>query len=247
MRTLGIDLAAQAEGTFLCELEWRRDGKVHLLDLRQNEKHAADEDLRAAITRPGITKVGVDVPFGWPDAFVALMRGDDCDVRAWQERGSERLRLRATDLACREAPLSMTPMSVTMDRIAAPAMRWRLLSRLLPTSSPECFEVYPAAALKQWDLPYQSYKRPEQGAARAAILSAIVRPLELAPSGAQTALLRDRADALDALVAAIVTRAVALGRTTPPPPELAEVAAREGWIHVPTCAIAELRRVGAAD
>lgn len=240
MRTLGIDLAAQAKGTFLCELEWRRDGQVHLLALRENEAHAADEDLRAAIARPGIARVGVDVPFGWPDAFVALMRGEG-EVRAWQDRSSELLRLRATDRACREPPLSMTPMSVTMDRIAAPAMRWRLLSRLLPASAPECVEVYPAAALKTWDLPHQGYKRPEQAAARAAILNGLLRPLELRPSDAQTTLLRERADALDALVAALVTRAVALGRTTPPPRELTEVAAREGWIHVPTCAVAELR------
>ncbi len=240
MRTLGIDLAAQAKGTFLCELEWRRDDSVAITELRENEAHAADDDLRAQIRKPGVSIVGVDVPFGWPDAFVALMSGG-CEVRSWQERDSERLRLRATDLACREAPLSLTPMSVTMDRIAAPAMRWRLLSRALEPASPPRVEVYPAAALKSWDLPHQSYKRPEQVDARITILNALTRALALRPSHAQEALLRDRADALDALIAALVARAVALDRTTKPPRGLEEIASREGWIHVPTCSVGELR------
>jgi len=245
MRTLGIDLAAQAKGTFLCELEWRRDGKVFLVELRQNEEHAADDDLRSHIARPGITCVGVDVPFGWPVAFVELMNGQG-DIRAWQDRASERLRLRATDRACREAPLAMTPLSVTMDRIAAPAMRWRLLSRLLPTESPPRVEVYPAAALKTWGLPHEGYKRPEQGAARRTTLDAVTRALELTLSGPQRALLVDRADALDALVAALVARASTLDRTRRPPAELALLAAEEGWIHVPTCAIMDLRFARAA-
>lgn len=135
----------------------------------------------------------------------------------------------------------MTPMSVTMDRIAAPAMRWRLLSRALTEASAPRVEVYPAAALKIWDLPHQGYKRPEQASARATILSALTRALALEPSGAQAAMLADRADALDSLVAALVARAVALDRTTKPPRELQEIAAREGWIHVPTCDIAALR------
>ncbi len=239
MRTLGIDLAAQAKGTFLCELEWQ-GGSVAITELRENAAHASDDDLRAQIVRPGISIVGVDVPFGWPDEFVALM-GGECEVGSWQERGSERLRLRMTDLACREPPLSMTPMSVTMDRIAAPAMRWRLLTRALEPASPPRVEVYPAAALKTWDLPHQGYKRPEQEGVRATILKALTQALALRPGPPHEALLRDRADALDALVASLVARAVATGRTTQPPPALVEVAAREGWIHVPTCALGELR------
>lgn len=239
MRTLGIDLAAQAKGTFLCELEWN-GGAVTLAELRENQAHAADDDLRAQIARPGLSMVGVDVPFGWPDAFVALMQGKECDVRSWQQDESVRLRLRETDLACRQPPLSMTPMSVTMDRIAAPAMRWRLLTQGLAGVSVERVEVYPAAALKTWSLPHQGYKKPEQQSVREKILRELTQALRLGPSAAQSALLRDRADALDSLVAAVVARAVALGRTKKPPPALVEIAAREGWIHVPTCSLRDL-------
>ena len=239
MKTLGIDLAAQAKGTFVCELAWE-GGRVAIAELSENRAHDADDDLREWMARPGLAIVGVDVPFGWPDEFVALMAGGS-EVRSWQERGSERLRLRATDLFCREAPLSMTPMSVTMDRIAAPAMRWRLLTRRLDASSVERVEVYPAAALKTWDLPHQGYKRPEQRGVREKIVDTLTRALELRPTAAQDALLRDRADALDAFVAGLVARAVVLHRTTKPPPALVDVVAREGWIHVPTCSPRDLR------
>jgi predicted nuclease with RNAse H fold len=238
MRTLGIDLAAQAKGTFLCELRWEA-GAASIVELRENHAHAADDDLCEHIAREGLAIVGVDVPFGWPDDFVALMAGG-CEVRSWQDRGSESLRLRATDLACRQPPLSMTPMSVTMDRIAAPAMRWRLLARKLTAVTVQRVEVYPAAALKTWGLPHQGYKRPEQENVRAQIFRALSDGLRLRPSAEHAALLRDRADALDALVAALVARAVGLGRTTLPPAALAEIAAREGWIHVPSCSLREL-------
>jgi hypothetical protein len=52
--------------------------------------------------------------------------------------------------------------------------------------------------------------------------------------------MRNEADALDAFVASVVARAAALGSTQPPPRDLEEVTAREGWIHVPTCSLRAL-------
>jgi predicted RNase H-like nuclease len=46
-------------------------------------------------------------------------------------------------------------------------------------------------------------------------------------------LMIDRDDALDALVAALITRAAKLGLTRPPDDEDRNHAAIEGWIHVP--------------
>ncbi|WP_275542300.1 DUF429 domain-containing protein [Brachybacterium vulturis] len=43
----------------------------------------------------------------------------------------------------------------------------------------------------------------------------------------------DDDNALDALIAAGVARDVDLGRAAPPPPELADLAAGEGWIWLP--------------
>ncbi len=236
MRTLGIDLAAQAKGTFLCQLLWEA-GDVSIEALRRNEEHDSDEDLRTAMANPDVDVIGVDVPFGWPDAFVALMKGEP-SVGSWQEKGSRRLRLRETDIFWAESTLKLTPMSVTMDRIAAPAMRWRLLTQKdgAPTNA---MEVYPAAALKCWELPSQGYKQLEQRAAREKLVDALAAALRLAPSEHLDGM-RAEADALDAFVASVVARAAALGRTQPPPSDLVDVVAREGWIHVPTCSLRAL-------
>ncbi|GAA4955914.1 hypothetical protein GCM10023205_17390 [Yinghuangia aomiensis] len=46
---------------------------------------------------------------------------------------------------------------------------------------------------------------------------------------------------MDALIAAVVARAVVLGRTTPPKTaDEREHARVEGWIHVPTCDLSAL-------
>lgn len=235
MRTLGIDLAAQAKGTFLCQLLWEADG-VSIEALRRNEEHDSDADLRRAMANPDVDVIGVDVPFGWPDAFVALMKGES-HVASWQSAESKSLRLRATDVHCAEV-FAVTPMSVTMDRIAAPAMRWRLLTQNgeVPVN---VREVYPAAALKAWKLANQGYKQLEQRPAREKIVAALEAALRLEPSE-HLDRMRDEADALDAFVASLVARAFALGCTQLPPSEKVEVAAREGWIHVPTCSLQAL-------
>ena len=235
MRTLGIDLAAQAKGTFLCQLLWEAGG-VSIEALRRNEEHDSDEDLRAAMANPDIDVVGVDVPFGWPDAFVALMKGEP-SVGSWQEKGSRKLRLRETDIFWADSTLKLTPMSVTMDRIAAPAMRWRLLTKKgVPLNAKE---VYPAAALRVWEFASQGYKQLEQRPAREKIVDGLADALHLAPSE-HLDLMRKEADALDAFVASLVARASSLGRTQLPPSDIADVAAREGWIHVPTCSLKAL-------
>jgi hypothetical protein len=236
MRTLGIDLAAQAKGTFLCQLLWEADG-VSIEALRRNEEHDSDADLRRAMANPDVDVIGVDVPFGWPDAFVALMKGEP-SVASWQEKGSRRLRLRETDMFWADSRLKLTPMSVTMDRIAAPAMRWRLLTAKDGVPS-NAVEVYPAAALKCWELSSQGYKQLEQRPAREKLVDALAAALRLGPSEHLDAM-RNEADALDAFVASVVARAAALGRTQPPPRDLEEVTAREGWIHVPTCSLRAL-------
>jgi predicted nuclease with RNAse H fold len=189
------------------------------------------------MARSDIDRIGVDVPFGWPDAFVALMKSES-SVESWQEKGSRKLRLRETDIHWADSKLNLTPISVTMDRIAAPAMRWRLLTRKdgVPRNANE---VYPAAALKLWQLPSQGYKQPGQRNVRNEIVDKLGGELRLAKSD-HIELMRKQADALDAFVAALVARAVALGCTQSPPIEMAEAAAREGWIHVPSCSLQTL-------
>lgn len=232
MHTIGVDLAAQAKGTYACRIAWARVPRVELLagDL--------DDARLAAVLREDAAIAGLDVPFGWPDAFVALLAGRR-EFGSW-EMNSRDLRLRATDRFV-HAQTQLPPMSVSSDRIAAPAMRWRILRANAGLTSAHFREVYPAAALKHWTLPHRGYKLAEQRAVRVAILEAIVERLGLSLTDAQASLARETADALDAIVAALVARAVAIAKCVPLPDEHRAIAVREGWIELPDCDLAALR------
>ncbi len=205
MRTLGVDLAARPPGTAACLVEWS-PGPALLL-----AEPGPVDDGRIEELAGQADKVGIDVPFGWPDAFVrelsSYQRG-----RRWQREYGAELRLRVTDRFVKEAT-GKTPFSVSADRIATCAMRAaRLLSELDPeldrTGSGRFVEVYPAAALRVWD----------------------VSRLKIA---ARLDLQTESPDLHDAAIAALVARAAALGLCHPVPDHVREVAAREGWIALP--------------
>jgi hypothetical protein len=79
-----------------------------------------------------------------------------------------------------------------------------------------------------------SYKAAGGAAARDAMLDRLTARapwLELSVTQRRACVETD--DHFDALIAALIARAVELGATHPPPAELAADAAVEGWIHLP--------------
>jgi hypothetical protein len=100
-------------------------------------------------------------------------------------------------------------------------------------SGPVC-EAYPDPSIRRFGLwpagiaPRASYKGSARDV-RARIVAGL--PAWLAIPDAERCVEVD--DCLDALVCALVARAVQRGATTAPPPELAGDAAAEGWIHLP--------------
>ena len=102
-------------------------------------------------------------------------------------------------------------------------------------------EVYPGAALRLWGFDTRGYK--VDAAARETLvggLSASAPWLDLAE---HRALMIRSADALDAVVAALITRAAALGRyVAPQAGEQLARARREGWIVLPDGGLGELVR-----
>ena len=244
MRTLGIDLAAEPAGTAACTITWAAGGAT-----AEVERGLNDDDLRDRITQAD--KVGIDCPFGWPADFVAAIVAHSRRER-WPGRGRggikgrHPLRFRRTDDDVHERA-GLWPLSVSSDRIGVTAMRCAgLLDALAADGCPvdragggRVAEVYPAAALKCWGLRRPGYK---QSPAILAGLLAVIRgaaPWLRLDADAADLCARSH-DALDALVCALVARAVALGRTTGPKPEDAEAAAVEGWIHLPEGGLAEL-------
>jgi Protein of unknown function (DUF429) len=251
--TLGVDLSADAKKTASCLIEWTRQRAV----VRRPETGLGDEALLDRMTgtdeHPAPEWIGIDAPFGWPVPFVAA-------VRAWENGGAwpardgvarKPLRYRATDLHCEE--VARRGLSVSTDLIGVTAMRCaalltalatrRGLGRLLDrTGADQVVEVYPGAALPLWSgdtqdarLDPRGYKGGTDHAKRRALVAGLLRAAPWLDLDHETrSLCESNDDALDSLLAALVTRAAALGRTLPPTTREQREAARvEGWLHLP--------------
>lgn len=257
MRTLGIDLAASPDRTGAATIDWAaRTVTLH-------DRPLDDEGL-LALAGDGIDKIGIDVPLGWPDAFVAAVAAH-ADGDAWPKPASpdseppdseppdpaehrRTLRFRRTDLHY-AATAGTWPLSVSSDLIAVSAMRYAALEPHLRAIAPVdragiaglLAETYPAGALRVWGLPSRGYKGKAGAAVRAELADRLVEGLAPVEPAADTLdRCRRHDDDLDAVVCALVASAVDLGCSTGPPPEHRTAAAREGWIHVPTVGLAEL-------
>lgn len=100
-------------------------------------------------------------------------------------------------------------------------------------------EVYPAAALKLWGLPYRGYKpagsgKAEQGrAVRGEIVEGLAERLGVGVGKLPgECVVND--DVMDALVSAMVVTEVIKGKTVKPVTEQERAAAMvDGWMHVP--------------
>lgn len=235
---IGVDLAADPKRTGIAQL--RDEGaKVVVEEVRVG----ADDDAIVSAVMSS-RKTGVDVPFGWPRAFVKLVQAHrTATLPPPPSTGPEWRRevlYRATDLEVRRR-VGKNPLSVASDKIAYPAIRWAGIAARLreqgvpvpPDGRGIACEVYPGAALAAWQLAGHRYKGPKGAASRPLLVEQLSARLPwLGWAGHRDACVDDD-NALDAVIAAVVARDVDRGLATPPPPELADLAAEEGWIWLP--------------
>jgi hypothetical protein len=225
--TIGVDLAAQPEKTAACSVTWRpNEATVEFIALD------ITDEILLAIASTG-DKVGIDVPFGWPDTFVRAVSAHHMQ-QEYPDAQSHDLRLRRTDIFVWKA-IGKQPLSVSTDKIGIPALRMaslmvKLASAGIPidrTGGGRFVEVYPAAALRRWGIADAKKETP-------LLLPAL---LALAPwlkmTETSLALCRANRDACDALVAALAARAAALGVCESIPEEHRRMAELEGWIALP--------------
>lgn len=192
-RTVGIDLAAQPERTALCVIDWPAGAGANLVRLARG---LDDEQLLDAMAGAGA--VGIDAPFGWPRAYTGAL-AEYFATGAWplEPVGADpawhlELRFRTTDRAVRQLiwetrGVKLSPLSVSSDRIVL--CGWRAAGLLhhhtARTGTPfdrsgqrsALFEVYPAAALASWGLPFKGYKSVSGAAAKKTAATATRRDI----------------------------------------------------------------------
>lgn len=238
MRTVGVDMAASPPNTAVAVISWNDAQEQAAAVVQAPRLRCTDDELLAVLggLRPG-ERAGVDCPFGWPIPFVEAVSAHAA-ARRWPGRGTDSaehratLRLRRTDLLTHQAmgPGVRPPLSVSFDRLGATASRWAHLADALAargepvdrTGAGSVVEVYPAAARIRWDL--------SPSRSMTALLDAAPR---LRCEAAVRAAYDRNEHAYDALIAALVARAAALGLTALPGEEDLPTAQAEGWIHLP--------------
>lgn len=236
MLTAGIDLAAQPANTAAVVVDWSTEPPT----VERATRKVTDEQILALCSEVSGQRgrVGIDCALGWPQAFVAFVAAHaanrplptmDADTRS--------LRLRATDVAV-HSRLGLTPLSVSTNMLGVAALRAaRLLAELRDRGVPVdragrgvVCEVYPRASRTAWDLSTRD-------------VDELLGRLPLTVAAAERARLDDE-HVFDALVAALTARAVDVGATDSFPDGREDLAAEEGWIHVPACGH-EIGRLGA--
>lgn len=250
-RVAGVDLAAEAAGTAVAVLRVEHataDGAGVVLESLQL---GADDTAIVRATRDA-SLIGIDCALGWPVDFVDFVgrqasgeRLPDSDTGdlAWRRR----LAYRETDRVVTERT-GARPLSVATDRLGMTALRCAVLldglagdGRVVDRSGEHpsaVVEVYPAMALRVWRLARPGYKQATD--ARTALIADLSRAAPWLELGEHRPLMTTSADALDAVLAALVALAHARGASMRPTAEQRDRARVEGWIAIPTVGLPEL-------
>lgn len=235
---IGIDLSAQAKHTGMAVLHDNDGGLV--------VEHAAVgvTDARIVEALADATRVGVDVPLGWPIPFVHLLADHAAQrLQPPASTGSDwrrSLALRATDRVVHQRT-GLTPLSVSANLIAYPAFRWAGIEAVLRDQgynvardgSGLVAEVYPAAALYRWGLPHRGYKGTKNAAQRQQIVQALSQLFPTLQWQGFDALAATNDDVLDAVLAALIAHQIAAGNCEGPDAHQQAAAVVEGWIWLP--------------
>lgn len=238
MEYIGIDLAAQSKLTGMAAL---RDDDGALV-----VEHAAVGVSDAQIVQAvqSADGVGVDIPLGWPIRFVELLQDHAAlslqppeSTDATWRRG---LAMRDTDMAVHRRT-GITPLSVSANLIAYPAFRWAGIEATLRDAgvdtsrdgSGAVAEVYPAAALYRWGLPYRGYKGTRNTAVREHMVASISCRFPTLDWQGFDALAVADDNVFDAVMAALVAHQISQGNCEGPSAQQRETARVEGWIWIP--------------
>lgn len=246
--TWGLDVSTNGVKTAAVALDWSTPGEARVVDVRR--------PLRAAEIAPLISvnkesRWAVDVPFGWPDLFVALMR-DRHDgplpaeampaAAGWEKWRTRQIAQRLTDRFLTDDPRIKTrPLPASFQMLGATAAMWVLIEAQLVSLGVKIdraglegtiCETYPSAALSAWGFGRAKQTWPQLQTNF---------PFLTADDHLYSQFVSD--DVCDAVVCALIARARELELTIGPPEDDLAACRREGWIHVscqPSSALAAI-------
>lgn len=253
MRTAGVDLASQPKQTAVCVIDWgTTGGRAARVD--HYSAGWTDDHLIDVMSDPGTDRIGIDAPFGWPIEFVTAISAYR-DHGIWPVADPDCLRYRATE---RQLGGGLSP---SLDQLVWIVLRCaRLLDRYARqeatgidrTGEGRFVEVYPAAALDRWGMsPAKSQNNPgsykgdkaEQSARRERLMGELavelVSTLDLPDDFIGSCNGAGGDHLVDALVAALVARSMAVGNCDPIPSDAIRRAQDEGWIRLPHSRLSE--------
>lgn len=244
IRTAGIDLATEPDRTGLAVMEWA-EGGARVVEVRLG---ASNDDIVGLALN--VELMGIDCAFGWPDAFVDFVAAHRAGEILGEEASGDRdwrrsLAYRATDRAV-HARTGRWPLSVATDRLGLTALRCAvLLNAVAAAGAPvdrsgappsRLVEVYPAAALRCWEIRQAGYK--SDAARRAEVLDELLAAAPWLEVGMFREVMLETSDALDAVLSAIVAGFAYAGAVDAPRDDALDAAAREGWIALPSGSLA---------
>ncbi len=149
--------------------------------------------------------------------------------------------MRVTDLVVKEET-GLTPLSVSADRLGHAAIRCAgLLAKLAEqgqvvdrSGGDQIVEVYPAASLSAWGLPFRGYKRPGDTASLRGLADELSGLAPWLDFGDADLVCWSRHHALDAVIAALTAGAADRNLTLRPRTDTETAAAStEGWVAIP--------------
>lgn len=235
--TWGLDVSTNKAKTAAVALNWSTAGEARVVDVRRPLGAA---DIAPLISRHRECSWAVDVPFGWPDRFVALLAiRHDAPLPAeaipaeadWEKWRTRQVAQRLTDRFLTDDPRIKTrPLPASFQLLGATAAMWVLVEAQLAGLGVgidraglegAVSETYPAAALSAWGFG----KGKQTWSELQSNFAFLTAERDLLPQLASD-------DVCDAVVCALVARARDLDLTIGPPADELAAARREGWIHV---------------
>ncbi|MDF2442598.1 MAG: hypothetical protein JWR01_801 [Subtercola sp.] len=255
MITAGVDLAAEPKGTALAVIEWpepggRGSGRGSGFAATLTSLTLGVDDAQVADCATQVDRLGIDCALGWPDDFVqfivahhegrVLDPGIDGGID-WRRT----LAYRETDRVVRERT-GRWPLSVSTDRLGLTAMRAagllaRIAERGIPidrSGSGLVVEIYPVASLRLWGLRTAGYRA--DALRRAELIADLLAAAPWFDVQGFGPLMQSSTDAFDAVVAALATRAAAVGLADRPGERMLARARREGWVALPNGSLQSL-------